>query len=87
MHLITNQDELNTACGLLAEAPYITIDTEFMRERTYWPKLCLLQLARSAGEWGDEAVYLVDPLANIDLRPVFDPVSYTHLTLPTIYSV
>ncbi len=71
MHLITNQDELNTACGLLAEAPYITIDTEFMRERTYWPKLCLLQLARSEGEWGDEAVYLVDPLADIDLKPVF----------------
>ena len=71
MHLITNQEELNTACGLLAEAPYITIDTEFMRERTYWPKLCLLQLARAGGDWGDEAVYLVDPLADIDLEPVF----------------
>ena len=35
MHLVTNQKELNTACGLLAEAPYITIDTEFMRERTF----------------------------------------------------
>ena len=71
MHLITNQEELNTACGILAEAPYITIDTEFMRERTYWPKLCLLQLARAAGDWGDEAVYLVDPMAEIDLAPVF----------------
>lgn len=71
MHLITNQEELNTACGILAEASYITIDTEFMRERTYWPKLCLLQLARADGEWGDEAVYLVDPLAEIDLAPVF----------------
>lgn len=72
MHLITQQKELNTACGLLAEAPYITIDTEFMRERTYWPKLCLLQLARAAGDWGPEAVYLVDPLADIDLAPVFE---------------
>lgn len=71
MHLIANQEELNTACGILAEAPYITIDTEFMRERTYWPKLCLLQLARAEGDWGEEAVYLVDPLAEIDLAPVF----------------
>ncbi len=71
MHLITNQDELDSACGILAEAPYITIDTEFMRERTYWPKLCLLQLARAAGNWGEEAVFLVDPMADIDLEPVF----------------
>lgn len=71
MHLISNQEELNTACGILAEAPYITIDTEFMRERTYWPKLCLLQLARAEGEWGEESVYLIDPLAEIDLAPVF----------------
>ncbi len=71
MHLIANQEELNTACGILSEAPYITIDTEFMRERTYWPKLCLLQLARADGDWGKEAVYLVDPLAEIDLAPVF----------------
>lgn len=71
MHLITNQDELNSACGILAEAPYITIDTEFMRERTYWPKLCLLQFARAAGSWGEEAVFLVDPMADIDLEPVF----------------
>lgn len=71
MHLIANQEELNTACGILAEAPYITIDTEFMRERTYWPKLCLLQLARAEGDWGEEAVYLIDPLAEIDLAPVF----------------
>ncbi len=71
MHLISNQEELNTACGILAEAPYITIDTEFMRERTYWPKLCLLQLARAEGDWGEEAVYLIDPLAEVDLAPVF----------------
>ena len=71
MHLITNQDELDSACGILAEAPYITIDTEFMRERTYWPKLCLLQLARAAGNWGEEAVFLIDPMADIDLEPVF----------------
>lgn len=77
MQLISNQEELNTACGVLAEAPYITIDTEFMRERTYWPKLCLLQLARAEGEWGDEAVYLVDPLIEIDLAPVFELMADT----------
>ena len=71
MHLIIKQDDLNAACGILAEAPYITVDTEFMRERTYWPKLCLLQIARAKGEWGDEKVYLIDPLAELDLAPVF----------------
>ena len=72
MHLITQQQALDSACGLLAEADYVTVDTEFMRERTYWPKLCLLQMARPAGPWGEEAAYLIDPLSEIDLAPVFE---------------
>jgi ribonuclease D len=48
MHLITRTDELAEACAQLAKAPFVAIDTEFMREQTFWPKLCLVQMA--AGE-------------------------------------
>ncbi|MGB0928685.1 MAG: ribonuclease D [Pikeienuella sp.] len=72
MELITTQDALATACEAFAQAPYVTIDTEFMRERTYWPKLCLVQLSRPTGVWGDELSVIIDPLAAIDLQPLFD---------------
>ena len=45
MHLITRQDELSTAIERLAASEFVTIDTEFLRETTYWPELCLIQLA------------------------------------------
>lgn len=72
MELITTQNALADACEAFAQAPYVTIDTEFMRERTYWPKLCLVQLSRPTGEWGDEISVIIDPLAKIDLQPLFD---------------
>lgn len=72
LELITTQNALEVACAAFAEATYVTIDTEFMRERTYWPKLCLVQLSRPEGEWGDELSVIVDPLAQIDLQPLFD---------------
>lgn len=66
MHLISNTAELAAACDRLATHPFVTVDTEFLRETTYYPKLCLIQLASP-----DEAV-LVDPLApEIDLAPFF----------------
>jgi len=66
MHLITDTAELSAACERLATHPFVTVDTEFLRETTYYPKLCLIQLASP-----DEAV-LVDPLApEIDLAPFF----------------
>lgn len=72
LELITTQNALTDACEAFAQAPYVTIDTEFMRERTYWPKLCLIQLSRATGEWGDELSVIIDPLADIDLQPLFD---------------
>lgn len=75
MTLITHQDDLNRVCEDLSKAKYITIDTEFMRERTYWPKLCLVQLARAEGEWGDGFGVIVDPLANLDLTPLYSLLS------------
>ena len=66
MHLIADTAELAAACERLATHPFVTVDTEFLRETTYYPKLCLIQLASP-----DEAV-LVDPLApGIDLAPFF----------------
>jgi ribonuclease D len=66
MHLITRQDELSAAIERLAASDFVTIDTEFIRETTYWPELCLIQLAAP----GVSA--LIDPLADgIDLAPFF----------------
>lgn len=66
MELITSTDALAAFCGRAAGFDYVTVDTEFLRETTYWPRLCLLQVATE-----DEAV-LVDPLADgLSLVPFF----------------
>jgi ribonuclease D len=66
MRLITSTEQLASACERLARHPFVAVDTEFMRETTYWPKLCLVQLAGPTDE------VLVDPLAkDIDLAPFF----------------
>jgi len=63
--LIDRQEDLAAACDRLARERYVAIDTEFMRESTYWPKLCLIQLA------GAEEAFAIDPLAEgIDLAPL-----------------
>jgi ribonuclease D len=61
---ITTTAELADFCARLAGQPYVAVDTEFMRETTYWPKLCLIQAATPI----DEAV--IDPLSpDLDLAP------------------
>jgi ribonuclease D len=65
MNLITTTDDLAAFCKPLADAEFIAVDTEFMRERTYWPKLCLAQVA------GPEEAAAIDALAEgIDLAPL-----------------
>lgn len=65
--MITTTKELKKFCKKLAKYPFITVDTEFIREKTYYPVLCLIQLGCS-----DEAA-CVDPLApDMDLSPLFD---------------
>ena len=69
MKTITSTDELAAFCKAAAEQPYVTVDTEFLRERTYYSRLCLIQLAHPGG--GEDAV-LVDPLVDgLDLEPMY----------------
>ena len=65
--LITDTAALADFCAALASEAYVTVDTEFLRENTYWPKLCVVQLA------GEEQAAAVDALApGIDLQPLLD---------------
>lgn len=66
--IITHQSDLENFCNSLKGEEFITIDTEFLREKTYFPKLCLIQI----GDKNKKAA-AIDPLSsNIDLQPVFD---------------
>ncbi|HQS97056.1 MAG: ribonuclease D [Novosphingobium sp. 17-62-19] len=65
--LITTTEALTDLCERLAKADFITVDTEFMRENTFWPELCLVQIA------DDKEAAAIDPLApGIDLKPLLD---------------
>ena len=67
MQPITTTSELAAVCARMANHPFVTVDTEFLRETTYYPLLCVAQLASP-----DEAV-VIDALAEgIDLTPLFD---------------
>ena len=67
MDLIKSNGELAEACARLAASPFIAVDTEFMREQTFWPRLCLIQIA------SEDTEVLIDSLApGLDLKPFFD---------------
>jgi len=62
---ITDSAELKEFCRRQSRAPYVTVDTEFLRDKTYWPILCLVQVA------GPEESAVIDPMAkDIDLSPL-----------------
>ncbi|HHC29679.1 MAG TPA: ribonuclease D, partial [Rhodobacterales bacterium] len=72
MKTITTTDALAAYCSRAADFDYVTVDTEFLRERTYYSKLCLVQLAVPGGDDSEDAV-LVDPLAEgISLEPLYE---------------
>ena len=75
MELITATSVLADFCGRAASHPFVTVDTEFLRETTYWPKLCLLQAAT------EEEAVLIDPLADgLSLAPFFDLLANDKVT-------
>ena len=66
MRVISSTSDLHSLCGDLSSADFVTVDTEFLREQTFWPQLCLIQIAGPAGE------AIVDPLApGLDLDPFY----------------
>jgi len=63
---IETDSQLIEFCQLIKAAPYLAIDTEFMREKTYYPQLCLIQIA------SDDHIACIDPLPIKDLTPLWD---------------
>ncbi len=75
MLIIDTTEALDKACQELAKSDFITIDTEFLRETTFWPVLCLIQMA------SPELEVLVDPMAKgIDLKPFFTLMANSAVT-------
>ena len=76
MRTITTTEELAVFCAAAKNEPYVTIDTEFLREKTYWSKLCLIQMALP-GQDGDAV--LVDPIAGdtMSMEPLYDLFRHT----------
>lgn len=65
--LIEDSEALASLCERLARSEFVTVDTEFMRENTYWPDLCLIQIA------DENEAAAIDPKADgIDLAPLLD---------------
>ena len=70
--LIDTPEALSAFCARLSAADFVTVDTEFLREKTYWPQLCLIQMA------GPDEAAAVDPLAEgMDLAPFYDLMADT----------
>ncbi|MEM8800799.1 MAG: ribonuclease D, partial [Pseudomonadota bacterium] len=64
---IRDQSELNAACQRLAGGTFLCVDTEFHRETTYWPELCLIQASCEGFE------VIIDPLVDdLDIRPFLE---------------
>jgi len=79
--LITTTNELAALCARWANAPFIAVDTEFMRENTYWPDLCLIQVADH-----NEAA-AIDPKApGLDLTPLLDLLTENKDVLKVVHA-
>jgi ribonuclease D len=67
MEIVTTTESLRSLCHELVRDSYVTVDTEFMREQTFWPELCLIQIA------GEQREAIIDPLAEgLSLKAFFD---------------
>lgn len=74
MKIITTTSDLKDLCERAAQETFVTLDTEFVRETTYWSQLCLIQLGLS------EEAFIIDPLSKeLDLTPFFELLQNPHL--------
>ena len=74
MRIVETNDDLRALVAELVHAHYLALDTEFLRDQTYYPKLCLIQVAAP----GIEAI--IDPLASgIDLAPFYELIRRPHI--------
>ena len=78
--LITKSAPLADLVERLAKHPFVAVDTEFMRENTFWPDLCLIQIASP-----DEAA-AIDPKADLDMGPLFDLLVKNHDVLKVFHA-
>lgn len=74
MEVITTNEALAEFCARLLEGPFVAVDTEFMRETTYWPRLCLIQAATPTVEG------VIDPMADLNLEPFLRVLADTTVT-------
>jgi len=86
-NLITGQAELDDLCRILAAQSYLAVDTEFIREKTFWPVLCLIQVAwepavsdHSSGRSRGGGAVAIDPMAGLDLTPFLALLSDERIT-------
>lgn len=79
--LITDSKTLAELCQRLAQADFVCVDTEFMRESTFWPELCLIQIA------DDREAAAIDPLApGIDMTPLLDLMTKNDEVLKVVHA-
>lgn len=79
--LVTDSRTLAELCARWAKAPFIAVDTEFMRESTYWPELCLIQVG------DEEEAAAIDPMARgMDLKPLLDLLTDNEDVLKVVHA-
>ncbi|MFN2474127.1 MAG: ribonuclease D [Sphingomicrobium sp.] len=78
--LINTNDELHKLVERLAQHPFVAVDTEFMRENSYWPELCLLQIAST------EEAAAIDPMVGLDLTPLLALLVDNHDVLKVFHA-
>ncbi len=79
--LVTTTKALEELCARWAKAPFIAVDTEFMRENTYWPDLCLIQVA------DEHEAAAIDPKADgLDLQPLLDLLTENEDVLKVVHA-
>ncbi|MGB1361247.1 MAG: ribonuclease D [Alphaproteobacteria bacterium] len=72
MEIITTSNQLKDYCKEIEKYPFITVDTEFLREKTYFAQLCLIQVSTPDYETDKSGQAIIDPLSDIDLSPFFE---------------